>query len=105
MSLDQAQLNALKPEDRARYMSLEHLFAQAGWKAVMALAKQRITEQMQRAALAPSWADNRVAIGAAAAWNEIGNLEEATLAHYQNLLEQAEREALTAQIASEEQFE
>lgn len=105
MLLDEAQLNALAPKDRARYMALEHLFAQPGWKVVTALADQKAAEQVQRAAFAQSWDANRLAIGNGAAWNEIKNLEEATQAHYTNLIKQAEQAELERQLIEENSFE
>lgn len=103
--LDQAQLSALKPADRDRYMALEQLFAQPGWKLVVALAKQNATAQVQRAAFAASWADNRIAVGNGAAWNTIATLEEATMADYERMVAETERERETLRISDESDFE
>lgn len=105
MQLDEAQLNALKPSERARYMSLEQLFSQPGWKVVVALAKQNAEEQRNRAAFANSWADNRLAIGNSAAWNAIAQLEEQTEQHYARLVSESEREIEIVKINEEGDFE
>ena len=102
MRLEQAELAALAPADRDRYRALEQLFAQPGWKVVMALAKENAALQVQRAAFADNWAANRMAIGMGGAWNEIAKLEETTEAFYLNLIAQsADRVAAEDEIAFE----
>jgi len=76
--LDLEQVNALSPDDRARYMQLEKLFSQPGWKLVVALAAQNATNALRNAALASSWDQNRMAIGNHIAWQAISNLEKDT---------------------------
>lgn len=105
MNLDEAQLNALPPKDRARYMALERLFSHPSWKIVMAMAEQRMAEQTQRAAFATSWDNNRIAVGVGAGWNEIKQLEESTEAFYAAKLEEVERAATIAAAAEEAAFE
>lgn len=83
MNLESEQLNALNEADRARYSSMEKLFASTGWKYVVALAKANVAEAKERGALASSWPENRIAMGAALAWNSISTLEEQTEAVYE----------------------
>lgn len=101
MQLDEGQLNALPPQDRARYMALEHLFAQPGWKIVVALAKTNAEAQIKAAAFAKDWASSRLAIGNGAAWDEISKLEENTDAAYQAKLAELGRASNEAAIVSE----
>jgi hypothetical protein len=76
--LDLEQVNALSADDRTRYMQLEKLFSQPGWKLVMALAAQNATNALRNAAVAASWDQNRMAIGNHVAWQAIANLEKET---------------------------
>lgn len=101
MHLDEAQLNALPPADRARYMALEHLFAQPGWKIVVALAKANAEAQVKAAAFAKDWPSSRLAIGNGAAWDQIAKLEESTDAAYAEKLGAIEREADNSTLLSE----
>jgi hypothetical protein len=87
--LDQTQLALLPPVDREKYMALERFFSSAGWKYIKGLAEQRAAEQVQRAAFAASWADNRLAIGAGAAWNELAKLEETETASFERMVKEA----------------
>lgn len=109
MNLDELQLNALPPQDRARYMALEHLFAQPGWKIVVALAKQNAEAQVKAAAFAKDWPSSRLAIGNGAAWDQIAKLEEATEASYLAMVAKAtstaEEAAEIAAFEDEQQFE
>lgn len=81
--LNSAQLNALNPAERERYSDLERMFASRGWKIFVALAKKNAAEGIQRAAFAQSWEQNRAAIGYSHAYNEMANLEVATLAEFE----------------------
>jgi len=82
LQLDLEQVNALAPDDRNRYMQLEKLFAQPGWRIVVALATNNAAQSLQQAALASSWDANRLAIGNHMAWRSIQNLERDTQALY-----------------------
>jgi hypothetical protein len=101
MPLDQAQLNALSPADRNRYNALEHLFAQPGWRIVVALAKENAEAQVRAAAFAKDWATNRLAVGNGAAWNAIVQLEESTHAAYTAKLAEIAGAAEAEEVASE----
>lgn len=105
MMLDEAQLNALTPEDRRKYMAFEQLFGSTGWKYVVALAKHNAAEAVQRAAFADNWAANRIAIGNGAAWDAISKLEEQTEATYQLKLQELEKAAEIVRITEESQYE
>lgn len=109
MHLDEAQLNQLPPSDRARYMALEHLFAQPGWKIVVALAKANAEAQVKNAAFAKDWPSSRLAIGNGAAWDEISKLEESTDTAYQAKLVElgkaADEDALVTEYSEEQDFE
>lgn len=102
MQLDEAQLNALPPADRAKYMAFESLFAHEGWKYVVALCKARADEFMRRGAFANSWAENRLAIGAGTAWDALSKLEEETETVYAKKVEEAERAELERQLSVDE---
>ena len=82
MHLDLEQVNALAPDDRNRYMQLEKLFAQPGWRIVVALATQNAGAALTQAAVASSWDNNRLAYGNHLAWRAIQNLEKDTQALY-----------------------
>ena len=109
MHLDEAQLNALPAQDRARYMALEHLFAQPGWKIVVALAKTNAEAQVRAAAFAKDWASSRLAIGNGSAWDQIAKLEEQTEAAYAEMLaslaKHAEENILVTELSDANEFE
>lgn len=97
LSLD--DLKFLDNEKKTEYMVLERLFDQPGWKVVVAHAQQWFEMSQKRAAFAKTWDENRLAIGAAAVYNQFANLEDITNAEYENLVQ----EAKTAQQEDDEQ--
>lgn len=105
MMLDEAQLNALKPEDRRKYMAFEALFGSTGWKYLVTLAKHNAAEAVQRAAFANSWAENRMAIGNGAAWDAISKLEEQTEATYKLKLAELAHDEEIVRISEEGVYE
>lgn len=100
LSLD--DLKFLDNEKKTEYMVLERLFDQPGWKVVVAHAQQWGELAQKRAAFAKTWEDNRIAVGAAAVYNQIANLEEITGAEYENLVNEAR---LAAQTDDEQENE
>lgn len=82
MQLDLEQLNALPMADRERYMQLEKLFAQPGWKVIMKHAHENVAQAMRQAAFAANWDQNRAAIGNMSAWQSIANMEKETHAAF-----------------------
>lgn len=105
MHLDLEQVNALAPDDRNRYMQLEKLFAQPGWRVVVALATQKVAEALQQAAFASSWDNNRIAMGAHLAWRGIQNLEKDTQALYSEKAAQQINQEELQRIADEHELE
>ena len=105
MILDEVQLNALKPADRAAYMTLEGLFASKGWKYLKQLAEARREEQLRNAALASTWEQNRACVGNAAAWDSLSKLEEETANVYLGKIEEQQRHAAELSLTEETQYE
>jgi hypothetical protein len=105
MRLEAEQLALLSPADRNRYMALEALFDSDGWKIVMALAHQSAAGALQRAALANSWAENRMAIGNSLAWNAIFQLQDATENDFLTMAASAADDAMAKAISVEEEYE
>lgn len=105
MRLESEQLALLSPADRNRYMALESLFDSDGWKIVMALSQKNAAEALQRAALANSWAENRMAVGNSLAWNNIWNLEQQAEVQFHEMASTARDGALAEAIAIEDEYE
>lgn len=105
MNLELEQVNALTPDDRNRYMQLEKLFNQPGWKYVTALAQRNAALALQNAALAATWDTNRMQIGNHMAWLSIANLEKDTQSHYGELSAKALMGRELSQLSEESDFE
>lgn len=105
MNLDTEQLNALAPEQRERYMELERLFASKGWRVVIKTAQTNMEAAHNAAANASSWADNRMAIGNRAAWQQIVNMEEQTEAIYESVAARAQEQIALLAISDEHENE
>lgn len=105
MHLDLEQVNALAPDDRNRYMQLEKLFAQPGWRIVVALANQNQAQALQQAAMASNWDANRLAIGNHLAWRAIQNLEKDTQALYSEKALQTMAQEELQRISDEHELE
>lgn len=105
MQLDLEQLNALPPSDRERYMQLEKLFAQPGWKIVVKGALENIAIAMKQAAFAASWDQNRAAIGNMAAWQSIANMEKDTQAGFADKITQLITERESRRVSEEHDYE
>lgn len=103
--LDLEQVNALVPDDRNRYMDLEKLFQQKGWKVVVALARQNAATALLTAARAQNWDQNRVAIGNHMAWQAIANLEKETKEIYEGKANEMIRLEELASISNENDLE
>lgn len=105
MHLDLEQVNALVPDDRNRYMQLEKLFAQPGWRVVVALATQNAAVALTQAAVASSWDNNRLAYGNHIAWRAIQNLEKDTQALYSEKAMQTLNQQELARLSEENELE
>jgi hypothetical protein len=105
MQLDLEQLNELPPVDRDRYMQLEKLFAQPGWKIVVKGAQENIATAMRQAAFATSWDHNRAAIGNMSAWQSIANMEKDTQAGFLQKLADLQVEREARRVAAEHDYE
>ncbi|SRR6266404_1432602 len=81
--MDLEALKYLSDEDKNRYMVLERLFSQPGWKLVTSLMEQLALEARDRAAFAKSWDENRIAIGQGYGYNMVASLQDSTEAEFE----------------------
>lgn len=65
----------LTDTERDRFVKFQALFESDGWHLLVEYAQAKAAEATQRAALADSWENNRLAVGYRGAWGEISNIE------------------------------
>ena len=100
--MDLQMLKYLSDEDKTRYMVLERLFAQAGWKLLVEECQKWALAAKDRAAFAQTWDQNRLAVGNGFAYDHISRLEEITETEYEQKAEAAKKEQ---QLKDEEENE
>lgn len=96
--MDLEQLALLDDVSKERYVTLERMFDTPGWKLVEEWAKTNAQQQFHRAALAGSWEENRMALGARLAYEVIAGLRDSTEAEF---IAKAEDAALNGQYEEE----
>lgn len=92
--MDQEQLSYLTDQQKERWQILENLFAHPGWNLIVQFLEIEAENQNIRAANAASWDENRLAVGARAAYAQLAKLAESTEHEFALLAEQAREAAL-----------
>lgn len=80
--MDLVQINNLTDEQKARYNDLTALFEMPGWAIIKKWAEANYEEALHRAANAPSWEVNRIAVGERIVYDVLRKTEEITEREY-----------------------
>ena len=79
MDLDMMEVyKHLTDAERQEYAVLEETLSSAGWKLLVERAEKELLELMNYGANAPTWDENRTALGRRQVWMTIARLREAT---------------------------
>lgn len=90
--MDTAHINALSNEHKGKYMSLERLFMQPGFKYLVEWAKAQVADCTLRELNAPSWDHVLLQRGARLAYANFVEIEKLTEAEFTQIaLEELER--------------
>lgn len=100
--MDQAHLNLLSDEQKARYTALSRTFESPGWQEIEAWAKAQADDQLQRAAHSASWDQNRVAYGAFLVYSQVSALRARMEHEFEQLAAEA---AVKLTVADEQEYE
>ena len=84
MALDTDEIAALSDDQKWRYMAMERLFDQEGWKLFQGWCSLNADEQLSRLVNCKTWEENRMAVGARAAFLLALNVENVTDAEFRN---------------------
>jgi hypothetical protein len=94
--MDADQLNALSGDHKGKYMALERLFAQPGFKYLVEWAKAQVSDCAQREMNAPSWDHVLLQRGARLAYVNFVEIEKLTEDEFAAIAqEELDRKALT----------
>lgn len=85
--MDLNQISHLTAEQKDHYVKLERMFGTPGWLLLEQWAEKSAIEQKERAALATTWDQNRIAVGALSAYQQVAGLQEATEREFEALAE------------------
>jgi hypothetical protein len=100
--MDLNELKFLSDEDKDKYMALERLWSQPGWRLVVEFATQLAAIHKDAATFAKTWEQNRMSLGSAFAYDHIARLQETTEAEYEQKVEAAREAARTKDEAEYE---
>lgn len=100
--MDIEHINALSNEHKGKYMSLERLFAQPGFKYLVEWAKAQVGDCTMREMNAPSWDHVLLQRGARLAYANFVDIEKFTEAEFTQI---ADEELLSKQAEEDEKAE
>jgi hypothetical protein len=83
--MDIHQINALSNEAKAKYMALQRLFDQPGFKYLVEWARAQVTDSTQRELSAPNWEQVLLMRGARFAYGNFAEIEKYTEAEFADL--------------------
>jgi len=70
---------------RERFVMFQETFETSGWQLFREWARGKVLEAENNGVNAKSWEDNRVAFGVRAAWIEVYNMAERTMAEFEQV--------------------
>ena len=88
--LDLQEIQNLNDGDKDRYLKMERLFEQPGWKLLTEWAELNEKAQKERAAFAQSWEENRISIGKTLVYQTVANFPSIIEAEYRDLAKKEE---------------
>jgi hypothetical protein len=83
--MDIHQINALSNEQKAKYMALQRLFDQPGFKYLVEWAKAQVSDSTARELSAPNWDQVLLMRGARFAYTNFAEIEKYTEAEFSDL--------------------
>jgi len=95
--MDIHQINALSNEQKAKYMALQRLFDQPGFKYLVEWARAQVSDSTARELSAPNWDQVLLMRGARFAYVNFAEIEKYTEAEFSDLADSE----LSRQEASE----
>ncbi len=107
--MDIHQINALSNEQKAKYMALQRLFDQPGFKYLVEWARAQVGDSTARELSAPNWEQVLLMRGARFAYANFAEIEKYTEAEFSDLADtelsraaaEVEEKAETASLENE----
>jgi hypothetical protein len=71
--------------ERDRFVKFQELFESDGWRLLKNIAVAKVTEHGVLGANAKTWEDNRVALGARTAWEDVANASDTFMSSFEQV--------------------